>query len=524
MSASREKKARQDLTQQDGYVDVKAQHEAEEKKAQRKSSALYIFIAVVFVVVAIILGISKSGVLQKNATALTIDGEKFTPAQVDYFYYTALNSIASSEYASYIGLDPQSPLDKQPVNDMAKMLLGVTSEEEITWDAYLKNIAKDNLAQTCRLYNAAVENGYTADETVAAAIKNNQDMLASYASMAGYSPKEYLKMVYGSNMNESTYENMLTMILVAGAYEEDFTSSLTYSDAELEKYYESDKECFDFADLEYIFFSGTASSTTDADGNTVEPTDAESKAAAEAAKAAAADAAERYAAGESLEDIAADYEDIATYTHNAELSNSGTELTTWAFDAARVADETTTLDVGNGHYFVLFHSCGRLEYHTANVRHILFRADTSALDSASATYDADVEAVWTETRAKAQDALDQWKAGAKTADSFAELANELSEDGGSNTTGGLYSDIAKSSSYVSSFKDWCFEEGRKVGDTGIVESTYGCHVMYLDSFSDAPYWKQMVQSEMASADYSDWLTSIVADADVVEGSGMKYVG
>ena len=524
MSASREKKNRQDLTQQEGYVDVKAQREAEERRSQRKSNALYIVIAVVFVIVGIILGISKSGILQKNATALTVDGENFTPAQVDYFYYTAYNSIVSSEYASYMGIDKTVALDKQVVNDMAKMLMGVAAEEETTWDAYLKDIAKQNLAQTHLLYQAAVENGYGVDDDVQAQIDQNKEALASYASMAGYSSREYLKLVYGSNMDEATFEKMLTMILVAGAYEEDYAASLTYTDDELEAYYQSDKECFDFADVEYIFFSSSAPSTTDADGNTVEATDAEIEAAAKAAEDAVADAAARYAAGDSLEDIAAAYKDIATYTHNMALSNSGTELTTWAFDAARTADETTTLDVGNGQYFVLFHSCGRSDYYAADVRHILFNADTSALDPASATYDADVEAVWEATRAKAQDALEKWQSGAKTADSFAELANELSEDPGSSTTGGLYTSVTKDSNYVSPFKGWCYEEGRQVGDTGIIESTYGCHVMYLDNFADTLYWKQMVESEMASADYSEWVESITANAVVEEGSGMKYVG
>ena len=135
-----------------------------------------------------------------------------------------------------------------------------------------------------------------------------------------------------------------------------------------------------------------------------------------------------------------------------------------------------------------------------------------------------MEAVWEATRAKAQDALNKWQSGAKTADSFAELANELSEDPGSNTTGGLYTSVTKDSNYVPSFKGWCYEEGRKVGDVGIIESSYGCHVMYLDNFADTLYWKQMVQNEMTSADYSEWLNSFSDSAVVVEGSGMKYVG
>ncbi len=523
MSASREKKNRQDLTQQEGYVDAKAQRAAEERRSQRKSSILYIAVAVVFVIVAVILGISKSGILQKNATALTVDGKNFTPAELDYYYYSAYSEIRNSNYASYFGLDTNVSLDKQPISDMAKTLLQIDSAEDITWDAYFKDVAKDNLTQAYRLSCLALDNGYTA-ASVQDELDSTLASLDSYAAQNGYSTKAYLKMIYGSNMTENSFKGTLTMLLLADAYQQDQIASFTYTDAELEAYYQSDKACFDFADYEYIYFNGTAAATTDADGNTVEPTEAESAAALEAAKAAAADAAVRYAAGESLEDIAADYADIANYVHSAEASNAGTDVTNWVFDDARIAGDTTTLSVNNTQYFVLFHSSGRPEYHAANVRHILFNADTSALDAASATYDADVAAVWEATRAKAQDALTQWQSGAKTADSFAELANQLSEDPGSNTTGGLYSGITKGSNYVDSFKNWCFEDGRQVGDAGIIESTYGCHVMYLDSFSDMPYWKELVKSELMNADYQALLESVVADAVVEEGSGMKYVG
>ena len=329
-----------------------------------------------------------------------------------------------------------------------------------------KDIAKTNLAQTYRLYQAAVENGYGVDDTVQEQLDQNQTDLAYYAATSGYTPKQYLKMVYGSLMDEATFEKMLTMLLVANRYESDYAASLTYSDSELEAYYQSDKECFDFADVEYIFFNGVGANTTDADGNTVAPTDAENAASAKAAEAAAADASARYAEGESLEDIAADYADIATYTHNMALANSNSSLTDWAFDAARVEGDTAVLDSNGSQYFALFHSAGRPDYYAADVRHILFMADTSALDPESATYDADVEAVWAETRAKAQDALDKWNAGAKTADSFAELANELSEDGGSNTTGGLYTSVTKDSNYVPTFKGWCYEDTAAYGHFG----------------------------------------------------------
>ena len=81
MSASREKKNRQELAAQ-GYVDPKVIREAEEKAAQKKSKIIYGIIAAVFVIVAIGSWLISSGVLQRNAKAISIDGEEFTAAEM----------------------------------------------------------------------------------------------------------------------------------------------------------------------------------------------------------------------------------------------------------------------------------------------------------------------------------------------------------------------------------------------------------------------------------------------------------
>ena len=103
MSASREKKLRQDLAAQ-GITDPKLIREAEEKVKARKTNTLYGIIAAVFVVVAAVVLVYNSGVLQRGKTAVTIDGEKYTAAQVNYYYMSRKNSILNSGYATYYGL------------------------------------------------------------------------------------------------------------------------------------------------------------------------------------------------------------------------------------------------------------------------------------------------------------------------------------------------------------------------------------------------------------------------------------
>ena len=52
-----------------------------------------------------------------------------------------------------------------------------------------------------------------------------------------------------------------------------YIDSLQYTDEELQKYYEENKNSFDVANYEMITFNGAAASTKDADGNTVQPTE-----------------------------------------------------------------------------------------------------------------------------------------------------------------------------------------------------------------------------------------------------------
>ncbi|MFR5385552.1 MAG: peptidylprolyl isomerase [Oscillospiraceae bacterium] len=104
------------------------------------------------------------------------------------------------------------------------------------------------------------------------------------------------------------------------------------------------------------------------------------------------------------------------------------------------------------------------------------------------------------------------------------MANELSSDTGSNTNGGLYTQVYKGQ-MVTEFNDWCFDESRQPGDTGIVynEGSYtGYHVIYFVG-TDAPYWQVQVRNAMKNADYTQWNNALVKDITATETSGMKYL-
>lgn len=115
----------------------------------------------------------------------------------------------------------------------------------------------------------------------------------------------------------------------------------------------------------------------------------------------------------------------------------------------------------------------------------------------------------------------QWQAGEATEESFAELATAHTTDPGSQETGGLYEDVTEGM-MVPTFNDWCFDETRKPGDTGIVETDYGHHIMYFVSKNEdgtinvrhillqsvnPDAWKDAVAEDYKNHKISDFITT-----------------
>ena len=116
-----------------------------------------------------------------------------------------------------------------------------------------------------------------------------------------------------------------------------------------------------------------------------------------------------------------------------------------------------------------------------NVRHILIQPEGKNDDG---TY---TDEAWAEAEKKANDLLTEWQNGEHTEDSFAFMAAENSQDPGSVENGGLYEDIYPGK-MVDEFDAWCFDPARQPGDTGIVKTSYGYHIMYFSSTGEHAYW------------------------------------
>ena len=98
-----------------------------------------------------------------------------------------------------------------------------------------------------------------------------------------------------------------------------------------------------------------------------------------------------------------------------------------------------------------------------------------------------------------------------TEDRFAALAEEHSVDPGSASNGGLYQAVCEGD-MVAEFNDWCFDEARKPGDTGIVQTQYGYHVMYF--VGDGDLLRVTVREDYLNNRMNTWIGEAVEACDL----------
>ena len=232
-------------------------------------------------------------------------------------------------------------------------------------------------------------------------------------------------------------------------------------------------------------------------------------------------------------DINKDTEASSTAYTDQQYASVSTTVRDWITDSARkegdktvIANTTTsTDDDGNetkttlGYYAVFFTGSNDNTFPLVNVRHILVKFEGGTTDSTTGTTTYSDEEK-NAAKEKAEEILDEWMSGDATEDSFAALANEKSDDG-DGTTGGLYENVYPGQ-MVSSFNDWCFDASRQSGNTGIIESEYGYHVMYFVGKSSTTYRDYQIESELRSTDAQEWYDATVEAVPMTDGN-TKYI-
>jgi hypothetical protein len=194
----------------------------------------------------------------------------------------------------------------------------------------------------------------------------------------------------------------------------------------------------------------------------------------------------------------------------------------WLLEGGREANETTVIESssGAGYYVLMFVSRDDNSYNTVSMRHILARVNAD--ENGEITEDAKNEA-----RSEIEAALAAYEAGDKTEESFATLANELSDDTGSNTVGGLYEHIFHNQ-MVPPIDSYIFDSARVSGDTEIVyyedpDNYTGYHLVYFVGEGET-YADYIADADLRAEEYNNWLENERTNYPIAEKFAMRFAG
>lgn len=504
------------------------------KKSPQAAKAKKIIGKVVAVVLAVAVCLAAFygifnffGLPQKVLTAAKIGDERVTLAKYNYYYmelymrtYNQSKSYDSQYGAGYGAMYTGYDSSKSPMEQEYPDTLEGFDGENPTWADAFRIQALTHMQTYMAYAKLATEAGVTLDEDELAEIDEYIESARSSATSNDYSLDRFLTKNYGKGVNEKLVREVLEEQQLAYKYaqqkQEDVQNGIT--DAQIDEEYAANTA--DYAILTVHGFVVTADTSAIAD----DATEDEKTAATEAAMAEAKTKAEGYMANvnsaETLLAQAKAYNSTATESSVTLENVTGATLTSsfsqaasdWAFAAERAVGDVTVVETSRGYAVLYMAQLPHKDMTKAvDVRHILVQFKTSTDDSGNAVALTDSEkAVYYQ---QAQAIYKQYLEN-PTEDNFATLANNNSDDSGSNTNGGLYEEVHVGD-MVTEFNDWCFAPERKPGDTDIVETSIGYHIMYYVGNNHEEAWKSAVRSTLANNEVTAF------DDDIVNGDTYK---
>lgn len=482
------------MTKYDRKVQKRKEEKEKEKKEERISTAIGIVVLVALV--CLVASFPIRTYLATHETYVVVNGEAVNKVEFDYQYNLTKNNYITQygSYLTYFGLDTSKDLSTQMYSDT------------LTWQDYFEQNAVESLKQNKALMAEAKAAGFTYDTTDE--YNTFKETIKTSAASAGISEKEYVRSIYGSYATMGRIEEYVKNDMVMNAYYQKLQEDNAPSDDEIQSYYEENKATYDSVDYRLTTIEAdlptepteladpveeTAADTTGTTDGTAatdstqdtayQPSDAEIAKAMEDAKVLADDAEQTVAKdGEAHE--------------NEKKSSVNYLISDWLFDDARKAGDTTVITNDNSHcyYAVAFEKRYLDETPSADIRVIIPTEDKTG-----------------------EEILEEWKNGAATEDSFAELCKKYTQDTSAVENGGLFEQVTKTG-MTEELSNWIFDTSRQAGDTVAITVSDTTYVLYYIG-QDQPEWKINIKNTLVSDTMSQHMQDISADVTVEDPKG-----
>lgn len=493
---------------------------------------LAVFVAVVIIVLSV-LGVryytvpnGKEGNLMNPASvAAVVDGNKVSLGMYNLYFSSVVSQYEQYANYGYYDLDTTEDYSKQYTTD--------EDGNKITWLDYFEQETMNQIKLYNAFYNKAVDSGITLTEAQQQSIDEQIDSFKTTASDEGVSLDDYISDVFGDYCTEETVELYMEQFYMSVNYKGKYAAENRPDDKEIDAYYEEHQN--DYYQINFSYLATTYDTTS-------EETKAESEkliqdymskitdrqSIIDLVPTAYADYIEQDAqsymeSDSSITEEEAKEQALATYEANVDGTIYGTDkpfgddINDWLFDENEPTGQVKYYineETGYAYIILKTEQPTRIEDETYSVRHILImpEADESQTDSTTGETEYTDEQ-WAAAEEKAQSILDEFNSGDKTEYSFALLAEANSEDtasttaGSSDAFGGLYEGVGLGE-MVTEFEEWATDDSRKYGDTGIVKSDYGYHIMFF--IDDCPSYESQIITDIRNAKFDE----IAENADI----------
>lgn len=523
---------------------------AKKKNKSQADSTLAIRIVIYIILGLAVLGLLVAGLFyfgvpQQYLTAVKVGDQSFTYPEYNYYYTSVYQSLANQaeEQEETYGISLYDT-----TKDPASQTYETADDGTVTTYAdYIRDTVMTTLEQTAYYSKLAEEEGIELNADSQSEIDSTIESITSYAETYGYSKTRYVSLLYGKGMTFSTFKKLLEKQYLVSQYleyvEEKLADEIT--DKEIKAKYKEAPETYKVCDIRLFGFT-----IPDAEDDSEEKDATETEKLAKEYESKITDEssfvelAKQYCEEEDAEKFESD---SATIVNNLKYSivnsNISEDLADWLYSSDRKVGDTTTCTTDDYVYVIYVVTPAYLNKEClVDARHILIsydaiqseidseETDTDETGDSEETEETEVEIgsaeasdgtkisnkdtgysldVVVKAYETAQEVLEEFGEN-ETEENFAALAETYSADTGSvgdsgSSTGGLYENIERGT-YVTEFENWVYDEDRQPGDTGIIRTEYGYHIMYFVQKHAEPSWKETIREELATTKVDEFET------------------
>ena len=455
-------------------------------------------LAVILAAATIVMALSLSSCGKKISEIDVITSEHYTVSagMVTYSlydsYYYYVNYFGSELLKLYFGIDTQVSLKEQYSDETKKT----------TWYDVFKTDAVDGFYNALALCEAAYRKGVELNDVDKKYVESEIEEIKKMATQNKMELGEYIEFIYTKGVTEADIRKSLEIYRLANKMRYKDYCEAEVSETEIKNFLEKNKSEYQWRDV--IYFELVLANDTEKN-NAI-------KEYSQRLKNAKTEEEFRSIAAEFLaSDVCVDKKKVVT---SEKLQNNVEEDTKAAVDEWMFAESTvkgsTYLHEGNASH-VVYMATSEIHLNEAPTRKfytILFTSDVYGGDS--------------DMKAKAEAVYKEWEESGKDMAKFRELAVKYTTDTASVYTGGLYENVSNGD-LTDKLNDWLFAEELKEGDSTIIKTDYGYHIMVYAGAGE-PAWKVPIIGEIKDSKTADSIQyySETYKVTIIEGN-LKYV-